>query len=208
MAGPIRALAILGLLIAAPAHATSLANLTTEQMTDAATWIVEGHVTRVWTELDDTTGRVWTRADVTVTDVWKGPSDPVSLVVDSAGGTYGATTTTIASQAVFSVEEDVLLFLDEVRDGRLVPIAKFLGKYTIRRAPGDTRPNVMHTQPTPGIPYDARFLPHPAPEDRVYLDDLRAQVQDRLAIGWQGEDIPGATREHLAAINTPERRLR
>jgi hypothetical protein len=215
MAGPFRNLGrftLLGLALAVvravPAHATSLAPLTTEQMTDAATWIVEGQVTAVWTELDDATGYVWTRAQLALTDVRKGPADPSTLVVDSLGGTYGATTTTIAGQAVFSVGEDVFLFLDEVRDGRFVPIAKLDGKFTVRRAPGDTRSNVMHTQPVAGVTYDARFLPHPPPEDRVYLDDLRAQVEARLAVGWQGELIPGADRTKLEAVNTLERRHR
>jgi len=36
------------------AEATSFADLSIEQFTDASTWIVEGRVTRVWTELDDT----------------------------------------------------------------------------------------------------------------------------------------------------------
>jgi hypothetical protein len=214
MAGPFRSvgrLVLLGLAmaIAVPAaHATTLATLTTEQMTDAATWIVEGQVTDVWTELDVTTGNVWTRARLTLTDVHKGPAEPTTLVVDSLGGTYGATTTVIASQAVFSVGEDVFLFLDEVRDARLVPIAKFQGKYTVRRAPGDTRSNVMHTQPVAGIPYDARFLPHPEPAERVYLDDLRTQVESRLAVGWDGQPIPGANTVKLEAVNTPERRNR
>jgi hypothetical protein len=212
MAGLFRSLgrlAVLGLAVAsAPARATSFAPLTTEQMTDAATWIVEGQVTAVWTELDDTTGYVWTRAQLALTDVHKGPSDPSTLVVASLGGTYGATTTEVPGEAVFSVGEDVFLFLDEVRGERLVPIAKFLGKYTVRRAPGDTRPNVTHTQPVAGVPYDARFLPHPPPAERVYLDDLRAQVGGRLDRGWDGQPIPGADHTKLATINTPERRHR
>ena len=33
-----------------PAQATTIAPLTTEQMTDASTYIVEGTITRVWVE--------------------------------------------------------------------------------------------------------------------------------------------------------------
>ena len=66
----------------------------------------------------------------------------------------------------------------------------------------------MHTQAVEGIPYDARFLPHPPASERVYLDDLRAQVDARLAVGWQGEEIPGADRVKLESVNTFERRHR
>lgn len=194
--------------IAPAARATTLAPLTIEQMTDGATWIVEGQIGDVWTEIDSETGRVWTRAALEVTDVWKGPSEVTSLVIDSEGGTSGAITTTISARAQFSEGEDVFVFLDVVRGGRLVPVAKFLGKYTIRRAAGETRKHAMTWHGDEHTPYDARFLPHPPQESRLYVDDLRDRVARRLAEPWDGEPIPGIDRARLEAINTPDRRLR
>ncbi len=195
--------------IEAPVHATTLAPLTIEQMTDGATWIVEGTIREVWTEIDAETGRVWTRASLDVTDVLKGPSNPTTLVIDSMGGTSGAVTTTVSARAQYSEGEELFVFLDVVRGGRLVPIAKFMGKYTLRRAPGDTRQHAMTWNGEDAYaPYDARFLPHPPPESRFYADDLRARVVGRLAEPWDGAPIPGIDHARLAEINAPERRLR
>jgi hypothetical protein len=58
-------------------------------------------------------------------------------------------------------------------------------------------------------PWDARFLPHPPPGERVYLDQVEGRVQVRLASGWDGEPIPGMSPERLQQVNTPEiRRVR
>jgi len=194
---------------AAPASATTVTPLTIEQMTDGATWIVEGNIREVWTEIDAETGRVWTRASLDVTDVLKGPSDPTTLVIDSEGGASGAVTTSISGRSQFSEGEDIFVFLDVVRGDRLVPIAKSMGKYTLRRAPGETRHYAMTWTGDDGYtPYDARFLPHPPPESRLYVDDLRDRVVKRLAEPWDGAPIPGIDHTRLAEINAPERRLR
>lgn len=194
-----------GLALGGVAHATTLADLTVDQMTDASTYIVEGKVLDVWTEIDPDRGLVWTKARVEITDTLKGPDRPEQLVVSSLGGEYGDYEVYIPAQAVFSPEEDVFLFLGEQGD-KLSPISMFEGKYTIRRAPGETRSYVRTWHTSRGERFDARFLPHPAATDRVYLDDLRAQVEDQLARGWDGKPIPTITAQHLAEINTPERR--
>lgn len=189
------------------ARATTLAPLTVEQLTDGSTYIVEGKVLEVWTELDDTSAMVWTRARVQVTRTLKGPDEPQELVIESPGGKYGAFDVKVPAHAVFSVDEDVFLFLDESRDGHLRPAGMFLGKYTIRRAPGDTESYARTWNSTANEPFDARFLPHPEKGDRVYLADLEDRVVAELRVGWDGKAIPGASPEHLQTINLPERRL-
>ncbi len=66
------------------AGATSLATLSTEQLTDAADAIVKGTVGSVWTELDDS-GKCWTRARVEVEKTLKGAPGP-QVVVSQMGG--------------------------------------------------------------------------------------------------------------------------
>lgn len=187
------------------AEATSFAPLTIEQFTDASTWIVEGEVQRVWTDIDDR-GLVWTHSEVTLSTVHKGPSVPVSLVVDSLGGRVGDYVTHVPGQAVFSQGESVFLFLDDTGD-HVVPVAKFQGKFTLRRATGETRQHAMTWHPNPSERFDHRFLPHPEAEHRLYLDDLRERVQQRLDRGWDGQPIPGISAERLQLINTLERRM-
>lgn len=200
----------LALAVAAPeedARATTLAPLTVEQMTDAATYIVRGRIESVWTELDDE-GIIWTRALVDVSEVRKGPDTPDSVVVDSPGGRLGAQRTVMPSSARFSEGEDLLLFLADIDHGRrLTPVGMFLGKYTVRRAPGATRHHVVRYNRTDEA-FDHRFLAHPPEEERVYLDEVLDRVETRLDGGWGGEPVPGIAPEKLREINTPERRFR
>lgn len=201
----------LGAPIVAPiqaAHATSIVPLTTEQMTDGATWIVRGVVTETWTEID-TAGRVWTRARVQITDTLKGPGSPAELVVDTMGGEFGGETTWVEGAARFSDTEEVLLFLDTIRHGeRLTPLGMHTGKYTIRRAPGDDRRYAQRYPVDPKMKFDARFLPHPAAQDRVYVDDLEARIEAQLEKGWDGKPFAALPVDKLEAINTPDRRHR
>jgi hypothetical protein len=197
---------VVAMSVATPeAGATTLAPLTIEQFTDASTYIVEGRVEEVWTELDPEKETVWTRARVAVSVTHKGPDQPTTLIVDSPGGKVGDLDVYVPSAAQFSVDEDVFLFLD-ASSGRNQPVAMFLGKYSVRRAPGEVERYVRTFEAARHTPFDARFLPHPAPEHRVYLTDLREQVQVRLDAGWDGKPIPGIAAERLRVINTPEAR--
>jgi hypothetical protein len=191
------------------ANATSIADLTTAQMTDAAIYIVEGTVDRVWTEVDNR-GLVWTRAHVVVSTTHKGVDAPTELIVDSMGGIHSdGSATNMPSSARFSDGEDVFLFLDSIKEGtRLVPIANFHGKYTVRRAPGTDEKIVQRWHSTNFTHYDGRFLPFPAASDRTYHTDLLSDVNVRLDTGWDGASIPGISNAELLEINTPERRKR
>ncbi|MBW1881322.1 MAG: hypothetical protein JRI25_25300 [Deltaproteobacteria bacterium] len=200
-------LAIAIALAPANARATSLAPLSEAQLTDAATYIVQGTVTSVWSEVDDR-GYIWTRAAVDVSRVYKGPDDPDFLVVEAMGGEIGERRMSVPSSARFSEGERTLMFLAEIDHGRkLTPVGMFLGKYTVRRAPGEVRDHVIRYNRTTEQ-FDHRFLPHPPLEQRVYLDDLLEQVESRLDTGWDGKPIPGISPLKLEEINTPTRRLR
>ncbi|TNE84661.1 MAG: hypothetical protein EP330_28745 [Deltaproteobacteria bacterium] len=189
------------------AEATTIAPLTIEQLTDASTLIVEGKVSRVWTEVDDHQ-KVWTRALVDVDTLHKGPADtPEQIVIDTLGGHHWDRVTAVEGQARFSEGEQVLVFLDVVSHGtRLTPAAMFHGKFTIRRAAGDTDKHAMRWIDRPNAAFDAQFLPYPAPEDRIYVDDLRAQISARVTAGWDGEPIPGISEARLRQINEPQNR--
>jgi len=201
------AVAALVLAYAPSVEATTLAELSMEQVTDASTYIVRGTVTEVWTDLDSE-GIVWTHARVSVSHVFKGPDSPTELVVDSIGGVANGQTTQVSSAARFSETEDVMLFLDQARDGALRPVGMMLGKFTIRRAPGESSRYAARLSMAPTKHYDARFLPHPPAAQRIYLNDLETVVEDRLAAGWDGRAIPGISSEKLREINAPARRIR
>jgi len=205
------ALAILlgsiSVMIPSEAQASVLADLSVEDRSVGATFIVEGEVQTVWTEMDEK-GRIWTRARVRVDAQMKGEDLPTEIVVDSMGGRFGDYSLTVVGQAVFSTGEHVFLFLDEIQNGsRLVPLGKFLGKYTVRRAPGEARHHVLNWHPRGGAStFDHRFIPHPTPTQRFYLDDLRQTVTETLATGWMGQEIPGLSPLQLEQRNTAARR--
>lgn len=192
-------MALLGL-AAAPANATSMARLTTNQLVDASESIVRGNVVEVWTELDEK-GSVWTRAQVEVSEVLKGDPDLQVVIVDQRGGTYGGLTVDMGGAARFSVGEDALLFLETLSNGHTVPVGMVQGKYTIQMEPHLRALTVQRFAVPFGTPFDARFLP-PVPDDqRVTLASLEQQVRDRVTTGWDGQPIPGASSDHLRQIN-------
>jgi hypothetical protein len=187
------------------AHATSFAELTVEDMTDASSSIIQGSVLEVWTELGEG-GRVWTRARVRVDQQLKGVGLPDEIVVDTLGGTVGDLTMTVHGSPRFSKGEQLFLFLDRNDGGRFMVVSKYLGKFTLRRASGEKRLHAMTWQSNNAIPFDHRFLPHPKIDNRVYFDDLVDRVQERLTTGWAGKAIPGVSPEELERRNTPENR--
>ena len=206
--GLLAASPLLATVASAPAHATTFADLSVEQMTDASTWIVRGEVIETWAEAD-AYDRVWSRARVRVTTSYKGANTPAEIVVDQLGGTVGNLSLDVPGRAWFSAGEDVLLFLNQHESGRVGVVQKFLGKYNIRRTPGsdDLYVRTWSQRERAAIPYDGRFLPHPPTEAMLSLNDLLARVQDRVAKGWDGAPIPGLTDAQLRDINLPEKRI-
>lgn len=197
----------LSLALPEPAQATSLVNLSTEQLVDASTWVVRGTVTEVWTEREG--DLIWTRARVEVAETFKGPEAAKELVIDSLGGWHEGYVQEIISAARFSKGEEMVVFAAEIRHGaRLSPVGMYLGKYTVRRGGADPRPYVIRFTQGPLEMYDHRFIPHPPEAERLHLDTLIGQIESRLDAGWDGKPIPGISQEKLAEINTPERRQR
>lgn len=203
----------LGLALASPitiptpeAHATTIAEMSVEQLTDAATWIVRGTVTRTWSEVDDN-GRVWTRAELDVSDVMKGPARTKTLVIDSLGGYADGQLLETDLAARYAKGEEIVVFLDTVLGGqRLVPVAKFWGKFSVVPDPDTARPIVVRFTVDARQRYDHRFIPVPAGE-HVTVDDLTTRIRTHLKVGWDGQPIPGIDQAKLREINAPARRM-
>ena len=170
---------------------------------DVASVIVKGEVIEVWTELDDN-NHVWTRARVRVDETWKGADVGEEVVIDSIGGTHGARSVRVEGQAVFSEGEPILAFLHHTDDDRLVPLGKFHGKFTLRRAPGDRDVHLRRWHSVNSVPFDHRFVPHLPKERRMYLADIEAQVRGHLDKPWDGHEIPGVDPSLLERVNTPD----
>lgn len=182
------------------AAATTLSPLTIEQMTVASDLIVRGVVTEVWTE-KDAKGRIWTRAQVEINEVIKGDSATRAVIVDQLGGQLNNDLAVVHGAARFSVGEDAFLFLETLGSGHTVPVGMFQGKYTVRIDPDSGREMLVRWANPQGHAYDHRFIPHPAPDQRVFVDDLEDQVLTGIERGWDGQPIPGADPTRLSRIN-------
>ena len=187
-----------GGLAARDASATSLVKLSTEQITDAADSIVKGTVGDVWAEFD-AKGVCWTRARVDVERTLKGsPGDQV--VVSQVGGVCDGFAARVESTARFSVGEEAYFFLEEL-NGYTGVVGLVQGKFTLRMDPTVRHEIVMRYTVPSDLPYDARFLPLPASDQRIAATDFERTVVERVALGWDGKPIPGTSNERLQRIN-------
>lgn len=184
------------------ASATVLAELSVEQMTDGAEAIVRGTVVSQWVMLNPA-GHIVTRALVQVDRVWKGQLVAGEVIaVDSPGGDYMGLMADVPSAARFSEGEAVFLFLSSVYHGQgWTPVGMFQGKYSIRQNPVDGSEMPVRFTVSYERDFDARFLPHPAPADRISMENLGARVERRVESGWDGKPIPGISPERLRQIN-------
>lgn len=190
-----------GLLLGAgSASATTFAPLTLEQKVDAADAIVRGTVVGVVT-VRDAHGYTWTHADLEVETVLKG-SPPAKLTVEAAGGVYEGAVTDVGGAARYAVGEEVVVFLSEHPSrGTWGTVQMMGGKWTVRQNPTDGDEMVVQRSAPYTVNWDPRFLPHPAPADRVSLDSFEDRIRARVSLGWDGQPIPGISDEKLRSIN-------
>ncbi len=196
----VAAVAVAGWLHPGAAEATSLTALTVEQMTDASDLIAHGVVTEVWVEKDDR-GNLWTRANVELTRTLKGDATVDAVTIDQMGGVLHDEFQFIESVPRFSQGEQGLFFLEHLDSGRTSVVGWSQGKYTHRIDPDSGEPMAVRYPAPLQRNYDHRFIPHPAPEDRVYMADLEDRILSRVEQGWDGQPIPGADPAKLSRIN-------
>lgn len=194
--------AALAVATVAPAHATTVAALSVEQMVDASDLVVRGKVESVWVE-EDAKGHLWTRASIRVLESMKGNADEGDyLTVEAAGGVLGNDAMIVSGSARYSVDEETLLFLtDKPSRGVYGTVAMGLGKFTVRPDPRNGTPILVQFMLRQDRVYDARFLPAPPVDERVSLDAMESRIRARVDLGWDGKPIPGASPERLRSIN-------
>lgn len=182
------------------ANATSMTRLSHEQLVDAADMIVRGTVTEVWTESNEN-GNIWTRAQIEVQYVLKGDVATDVLVLDQPGGEWSNIASRVSGTARFSVGEEAYFFVEHLRNGRDTPLGWYQGKFTVQFDPYSRQEVVQRFLAPPGRAYDHRFIPLPAEDKRVFVDDFEARIHQRMIVGWDGEPILGFQAAHLKRIS-------
>jgi len=169
------------------ASATTIMQTTEAERIEMADLIVRGQVIEMWTEQGER-GRVKTRVMVEPTTVLKGQAPDGPIIITQAGGTLSGHHSLIEGSARYNVGEEVLLLLEhKERFGTYVTISLAYGKYSVRLDPY-TRREVAQLSIVPGhVKYDHRFLPFPAEENKLFVDDLETKISDIVAGRFQAE---------------------
>jgi hypothetical protein len=161
--------AFLVLLLAGPAVSpvvsAALKEFSVEELTRHAEVVVIGKIVSVTSSWNRERTQIFTRVDLEPEEVLKGvPSrDRISFV--QPGGRVGNVGSVVPETPSFSDGERVVLFLTPRRDGQLVVIALFQGKFNIE---GDPTTNLdMAVRHAPG---SGQIL------DQMTLDVLRSQI--------------------------------
>ena len=189
--------------VSTPAMATTMVELTTNQLVDASNAIVRGVVTEIWTE-EDKNGVVWTRIQLEVSETLKGDKTKKAYIVDQLGGGFGGNSTQFSGAARFSIGEDALFFLETLGNGRTTTVGLSQGKFTAKMDPYTQELIARRYAPGPRQKHDHRFIPLPVKDNVLFLSDLIETVEDRVEQGWDGKAIPGASMKRLQKINVPE----
>lgn len=186
------------------AEATTMIQLSLNQLVDASDTVVRGTVTEMWTEADPRTGTIWTHAQVDISSVLKGNPTQDVIILEQPGGQLGHHGTIVEGVARFSVGEEGYFFVEQLESDRNVTVGMFQGKYNVRLEPQSRQEIVVRFPVHPARDFDHRFIPFPEASQQVFVSAFEDAVLNRVETGWDGKAIPGTSLERLQIINTPK----
>jgi len=130
----VRTFALLALCIAA-ADATTIVPMSVEELTRAASNVVEAHALRSWTSWNPQHTLIYTYTAFQVSRSLKGQAAE-TVTVKQAGGTADGYTQKVSGVRQFQAGEDTLLFLrpSQAADGTLVVVGLMQGNFQMARA--------------------------------------------------------------------------
>lgn len=185
------ALLLLTLMVAAPASATTMVELSEQELTYVADLVVEAEVEVV--EAERESGAIWINSVATlrITRILKGEGIEGDRVhVREWGGTIDGETTQVPSAPVYTQGERVLVFLEMERrpDGVWRTLGMGQGKFTLIEEVDTGRDVLLPRVQTTGIEFDERAVPLPAV--RRYSDAVVNAVIEQTDAGF----VPNYTR--------------
>jgi hypothetical protein len=116
------------------AAATTVKPMTVEELTSAATTIVEGQVTDTWSAWNPQHTLIYTFTRVRISKALKGRPDE-TVIVKQLGGSAGGYTQKVAGVHPMRSGDTAVLFLrpSEARDGTMVVVGLMQGSFRIER---------------------------------------------------------------------------
>lgn len=199
---PVLTLLSMGMWVAT-AHGTTLVRLSLEQLSQASTDIVRGHVVSQESQWNPEHTQIVTLTTVAVDQAMKG-HPPATMVIEQLGGTVGHIRSRVAGTVNFLPQGDYLLFLEPAaaNSSRYLPVGMMQGAYKIYRDAATREERV--TQPPGGFFYDARGSAGGAKtsDETIPLAQFRTQLSTALAAPVA---IPRGTSIPLAIESTESR---
>lgn len=179
------ALLLLTLMVAAPASATTMVELSEQELTYVADLVVEAEVEVV--EAERESGAIWINSVATlrITRVLKGEGIEGDRVhVREWGGTIDGETTRVTSSPVYTQGERVLVFLEMERrpDGLWRTLGMSQGKFTLVEEADTGRDVLLPRVQSTGIVFDESAVPLPAV--RRYSDAVVNAVIEETDAGF------------------------
>jgi hypothetical protein len=125
-------MAVAASFMAASAFATTLVRMSLDQLTQASTEIIRGHVVSQQTLWDPGHTRIYTYTTFALEQTYKG-NPPSNLVVQQPGGTVGKVRVFVAGTIQFHSQASYMLFLERSpRDSsKFLPVGMMQGAYRI-----------------------------------------------------------------------------
>jgi hypothetical protein len=117
------------------ASATMVKPMSVEELSTAATHIVEGQAQDTWTSWNATHTRIYTFTRVKVSRALKGSSASDTVVIKQVGGSAGGYTQHVAGVQPMQTGEQALLFLrpSQSADGTMVIVGLMQGHFRVAR---------------------------------------------------------------------------
>jgi hypothetical protein len=157
-------------------------------MITGARAIVTGRVASIETGYDESQHMVFTYVKLQVGEVIKGQITSRTIVIKELGGEFGNRGTYFYGIPRFTLEENVLLYLDTRSDGSLRTHQMFLGKFSIEIDPQTGVRYAVREKPESHVHIvaapEAHQESHGAATSRMELTAYATLVRERLAANW------------------------
>jgi len=140
------------LLFAVPALSTIVEHMTVERLSEIATLVVLGEVRTVDARWNKDQTKIYTHISLSPTEILKGDQRLTDVHIKQIGGTVGETAALLPGSPTFEPEEQVLLFLENRKDGDgYMVIGLYQGKYKVVKELTDGEQILQRDVPHRGI---------------------------------------------------------